>query len=80
MERSGSHHLNPRSDLVSLIARHSNSSHLVMLYEVPSITSQVVSPKMFNLNLIKLFDLTSSLQDIQLTEKQVKNHPEETIR
>lgn len=80
MERSGSHHLNPRSDLASLIARHSNSAHLVMLYEVPSITSQVVLPKMFNLNLIKLFDLTSSLQDIQITEEQVKNHPEETIR
>lgn len=53
---------------------------LVMLYEVYSITSQVLLPKVFNLNVTKLFDLTSSLQNIQITEEQIKNHPMETIR
>ena len=61
MQRSRSMTLPAQSDLASPITRHSDNGCLVMLYEAPSITSQVFLTKMCNLNLIKLCDLTSSL-------------------
>lgn len=64
--------LTPWPDLASLITRHTNSVCFVILYEVPSITSQVFLPKMSNLNLSKLFGPTSSLQDTEITEEQAK--------
>lgn len=51
-----------------------------MRHEVYSITYKEFAPKMLTLNLLRPFHLTSRLQGMQVIEKPVKPHHEETIR
>lgn len=51
-----------------------------MQHEVHSITYEVFAPKMLNLKLLQCLDVTSSLWEMQVIEKQVKHHHEKTIR
>lgn len=51
-----------------------------MQHEVYSITYEQFAPKTLNQKLLRLLDLTSSLQEVQVIEKQIKHHHEKTIR
>lgn len=51
-----------------------------MRCEVYSIAYKEFAPKMLTLNQLRPFDLTSRLQGMQVIEKSVKHHHEETIR
>lgn len=46
-----------------------------MQHEVYSITYELFAPRMLNLKLRRLLDLTSSLWEVQVIEKQIKTPP-----